>query len=1481
MDNYLYGLHSWYENNRNKRGVKLSDNIYIGTTEINYIHEVPILGDIIINFLKSKCTIVDGNITEYYTGIKSFEFQPVNTTDPNNPSIKDCLDEDIINIQKMINISYDINLKEGEQYPYKIDWMKLNTLRKLFRVGYGNELSKFMTDYPAIIAKDIFEKHKELPPHKLQRLELTSRRTCDNYHNVKNISKPNTEINKLLLEDELIKPGEHQLIISNMATTDLYKSNVKTLINPWLYEAFNLGGIVWNLGINKSSINCIMRHSPSLFPARIILNTHPNELYYKNYMTNFDTYKFLGFFIIRYDKTNTDIPENINEACKKLYDFTNSNPHTSKEQYYVQFVFKKKKEEPVITSKYIIINYRNNRVKWGDVSDLYRYLYSEIKQFMCMYVNNDVYFYLLSKVNKKKYEQDKNIYKECNTQLKNNILELSINNLNKIKKQHFDLLRPYITDIDEYNKIQSKIDKKNEKIIILTGKKSIQYKDDIETVSLINNDISQLNCEINKLQNKKNKLITEPKLYNIIREKIDNINKLIIQKSYGKKSFKKCTQAWYDLNTYDYLVQNNFSLLLNENDIQIFVSKFDINEVFNKLKTNGLITPSLISINDEKTIITININGEEYKLLYCHFLFSEDAKLASTYKSFEEYIIGKNIPQHEQRREYNKYIKEWNIYIKNMYKLPEDRFVLKHGTINDINKKLYQENFCINDKCILDIDYHRNMKLNSLMQIDSESEIKIFDMSEQYKQEVTQLSGGGNNNKYLSKINKYLLKINKIIENNNYTHHYNKNHLLYKLTHYDNKDKDKKYSNQIYYNTKNNTYNLHGTENPKMTNLLSIQSTQLAFVLSYIINTILIISENINFADIILNIFTNIKIILIAINIKNIKLFIILKQKYKKLIDIYFLGNVISYDTYKQIAIICNNLKFNTIIIDCGINHEFIYNKLNALSILVINSFLENDGYVIKYMYIPLEISTNFYLFNIEFDLFRNQIYKNAFTIMSNNIIKILEYTNFNKRLNNIIKNNIINYLKLNNFDQIFDHNNYYSILFLKFYYLLCQNIYFYFNKNKKSINNNEDKQYNQDGGGIHTITNKYINYNKIPIYIDDIVFKLGYNIDNKDYPPLCHWGQLKLLLSEIQFFTDINIKNFKDYVVVYIGSADGAHLPILFNMFPDLLWLLYDPNPFNKNVKRFGKNKIKIFNQYFLDETIEHVKRNTDGRKILFISDIRVKPTEEQVMADMAKQAKWGMELNSDYMFLKFRLPYNDEENFSFIPTTISDLNIDAKYFDNPDFIAKNTIYLKGQIYLQIFPPPYSTELRILVTKNKNGKYDLDNYNYIDMENKLFSYNNSRRIYSCLYEYRFLNVIVGFDDGIECVMAYNIIKKYYEIFHNIKDNNILLQKTYDLIKLLEKLTNIQFSLCNYNSSIKKLKKNNDKESIIKINLWSKIIDLNIYLNLQYQLEYIKNYGEKILGKNRYNESIAKLNKLIKSHKFEKSDKFIELIIDD
>ena len=57
------------------------------------------------------------------------------------------------------------------------------------------------------------------------------------------------------------------------------------------------------------------------------------------------------------------------------------------------------------------------------------------------------------------------------------------------------------------------------------------------------------------------------------------------------------------------------------------------------------------------------------------------------------------------------------------------------------------------------------------------------------------------------------------------------------------------------------------------------------------------------------------------------------------------------------------------------------------------------------------------------------------------------------------------------------------------------------------------------------------------------------------------HWGQRKLLLSEIEFLARFSEPGI---TCVYAGAAPGTHIPYLTQLFPEVArFVLVDPSPF------------------------------------------------------------------------------------------------------------------------------------------------------------------------------------------------------------------------------------------------------------------------------------------------------------------------------
>ena len=225
---------------------------------------------------------------------------------------------------------------------------------------------------------------------------------------------------------------------------------------------------------------------------------------------------------------------------------------------------------------------------------------------------------------------------------------------------------------------------------------------------------------------------------------------------------------------------------------------------------------------------------------------------------------------------------------------------------------------------------------------------------------------------------------------------------------------------------------------------------------------------------------------------------------------------------------------------------------------------------------------------------------------------------------------------------------------------------------------------------------------------LDDNLPRVEYKRRGKEVKTVLHWGQRKLLLTEIEFFTmyfkTININEKKSIYAIYAGSAPGTHILYLSKLFPLIHFELYDPRDFCSNLLKNTK-KIKTHIQYFTDETANNWKSEDHPDKIiLFISDIRTGDTEhqsaemveERVVIDHEWQKNWYNIMKPEYSMFKFRLPWDD----------------------------KKTEYLDGDIYFQPYPPITSTETRLIVSKNaKNKLYDNKKY-----EEQLFHFNNNVR---------------------------------------------------------------------------------------------------------------------------------------------------------
>ena len=212
------------------------------------------------------------------------------------------------------------------------------------------------------------------------------------------------------------------------------------------------------------------------------------------------------------------------------------------------------------------------------------------------------------------------------------------------------------------------------------------------------------------------------------------------------------------------------------------------------------------------------------------------------------------------------------------------------------------------------------------------------------------------------------------------------------------------------------------------------------------------------------------------------------------------------------------------------------------------------------------------------------------------------------------------------------------------------------------------------------------------------------------------HWGQLKLLLSEIEFLTPHWGK--KVHNVIYAGASPGVHIPILAEMFPEFNFILIDPQ--ESMIEEGDYGNIFIMKDYMTEKLARSIKGYKDN--ILFISDVRVaaavareSPEEQQdrIHRDMIAQQKWIQIMNPVSSMLKFRLPW-----------------------DPPN---ENTEYLNGKIFFPVFGKKLTHEARLVVgrgaklTSYNNGLYEgwMAHFNQ-SLRPSMLSFGGQRGCFDC-----------------------------------------------------------------------------------------------------------------------------------------------------
>lgn len=105
------------------------------------------------------------------------------------------------------------------------------------------------------------------------------------------------------------------------------------------------------------------------------------------------------------------------------------------------------------------------------------------------------------------------------------------------------------------------------------------------------------------------------------------------------------------------------------------------------------------------------------------------------------------------------------------------------------------------------------------------------------------------------------------------------------------------------------------------------------------------------------------------------------------------------------------------------------------------------------------------------------------------------------------------------------------------------------------------------------------------PIALTDDFPSEPYRSRGSDVKHAIHWGQRKLLLSEIQLLS-LYCRPHVSYHIVYAGSAPGTHIAFLDDMFGRIhTWELVDPGQFNRPVLDPRAN-MTLRNEFFTNAT-------------------------------------------------------------------------------------------------------------------------------------------------------------------------------------------------------------------------------------------------------------------------------------------------------
>jgi len=212
--------------------------------------------------------------------------------------------------------------------------------------------------------------------------------------------------------------------------------------------------------------------------------------------------------------------------------------------------------------------------------------------------------------------------------------------------------------------------------------------------------------------------------------------------------------------------------------------------------------------------------------------------------------------------------------------------------------------------------------------------------------------------------------------------------------------------------------------------------------------------------------------------------------------------------------------------------------------------------------------------------------------------------------------------------------------------------------------------------------------------YVKDIKYELTYMPNFKEFVTNLHLGQRKLFLNELQFLTKYsNLFNeksdeSKSEYVIYAGAAPNNHIYFLYELFPNIKFIIVDPSPFNIFLK---------------NPNINHL--NTKNSDVVYIR------YGDKIQSELLSN-------DSDFSKLNFYDPIKNEVvNYKENIPTNSNLGSFSYYDENSENIIN---FIKTSSYkIFIFQDIYTNELSNLYRKIDNSRI----YFFSDIRTKLDIY--------------------------------------------------------------------------------------------------------------------------------------------------------------